>query len=125
MSYQEIREVALVVCDGCGARGAVGDRDWRQMRRTSAGAAAHLCPSCRRSAIWCEAHQRYHRPGDSHRCACADCGGLYTTTIDSGIARCPSCQRAHTPARPAADPPHHSRERIIDRLRAFLAAAHS
>lgn len=95
MSYQHLSSYALVVCDGCGVRGAVGDHDWRQMRASPGRTPIHLCPQCRRVAIWCEVHQRYHRPSDNHRCACADCGGLFTTSATSGITRCPGCQRAY------------------------------
>lgn len=97
MSYQSYRHYTVVVCDICRARGAAGDRDWREMGQNGVGEPIHLCPHCRPSAVWCEVHQCYHRPEDNHRQACATCGGLFTSMVKAQRVQCPSCQRAANP----------------------------
>jgi hypothetical protein len=48
MSYREHAPYgSVVVCDCCGKVGAIGDRDWRQVRGSSVHDAMHLCRACR------------------------------------------------------------------------------
>jgi len=90
----------VVVCDLCQSVGALCERDWREMGRDEHGQPLHLCRSCRKTAVWCEYHHRYHQPGDNHRRACAECGGLFTARVDQHIEHCPSCRRAMPVAAP-------------------------
>ncbi|MDW8214843.1 MAG: hypothetical protein RMJ55_14895, partial [Roseiflexaceae bacterium] len=83
----------VVVCDCCGSIGAIGDRDWRQVRGSGIEDAMHLCQACRRRAVWCEVHQTYHLPETLHRRPCAACGGLFTAQVAWGLEFCPSCRR--------------------------------
>lgn len=104
MSIQErARYGTVVICDLCEEVGALFDRDWRVMRRDTAGEPVHLCRKCHKVAVWCAAHQAYHRPSDNHRRACSACGGLFTSEVRQGIEHCPSCRRALQPA-PAPAP---------------------
>lgn len=105
MSFQSRGNYDVVVCDVCRTVGAVGDNRFRLMRRDDAGTSHHLCASCRTWAEWCPTHQQYHLPDDLHRCACNDCGGLYTSRVRDQIARCPSCQRSFAPPKPVAAAP--------------------
>lgn len=117
MSYQlHAEKVPVVACDLCERIGAIGDRDWREMRTTAAGQRLHLCPQCRGRARWCEVHQAYHAPTDLHRCACAECGGLHTSVVADQIAYCPSCMRRH--ARPPSTAPRTNPLRQV--LRSWL-----
>jgi hypothetical protein len=94
MSYQYKRaDVVVVVCDVCGDFSWIGDRHWRVAPHSTIDQPIHLCKSCQRLAMWCPAHQQYHRPDAFHRCACVDCGGLFTSTVRDEIIRCPSCRR--------------------------------
>ncbi len=94
MSYQYKRaDAQVVVCDACGDYSWVSDPQWRPTRQSSAEHPLHLCPKCRHAAIWCSAHQQYHLPHESHRRACADCGGLFTSVVRDAIVRCPACRR--------------------------------
>jgi hypothetical protein len=113
MSYQLTERTTLVVCDLCEVRGPIGDQNWRVTRCDANGAPLHLCINCRRTAVWCEAHARYHRPSDNHRCACLDCGGLFTTSFFSGVVRCPSCRRAFEAEKqqPVPQPQRHPPQR--------------
>lgn len=110
MSYQErFDHVDVVVCDICGRCGAIGNRDWREMRQDEHGAAIHLCRTCRRSALWCAAHEQYHLAESLHRRPCIVCGGLFTSKVGQNIEHCPQCRRtlslppARTPNRSGAD----------------------
>ncbi len=94
MSYQEREPYgSVVVCDCCQSIGAIGDRDWRQVRGSGADDAMHLCRACRRRAMWCEVHQTYHLPETFHRRPCVDCGGLFTAQMSWNLEYCPSCRR--------------------------------
>ncbi|NWG20111.1 MAG: hypothetical protein HXY39_07250 [Chloroflexi bacterium] len=106
MSYQERAQYGpVVVCDCCGTFGAIGDRDWRQMRGSGADDAVHLCPGCRRRAVWCEVHQQYHLPESLHRRACVTCGGLFTARVELGLEHCPACRRELGVVLPPVTPP--------------------
>jgi len=95
VSYQEYRRFGdVVVCDVCKRVGAVGDRDWREMRKDARGAPIHLCHECRRAAVWCAAHAQYHLPDSLHRRPCIACGGLFTSQVSHGIEHCPQCRRS-------------------------------
>lgn len=103
MSYQEMARFGhVVVCDLCEAVGAIGDRDWREMRRDATGAPLHVCRKCRKEAVWCQVHQQYHRANELHRRPCIMCGGLYTAAITRDTNYCPSCARAALPPQPGA-----------------------
>jgi hypothetical protein len=94
MSYREHAPYgSVVVCDCCGKVGAIGDRDWRQVRGSSVHDAMHLCRACRRQAVWCDVHQTYHLPEAFHRRPCAACGGLFTAQVAWNLDYCPSCRR--------------------------------
>lgn len=94
MSYQEHAPYGpVVVCDCCGNIGAIGDRDWRQVRGSGVEDARHLCRACRRRAVWCEVHQTYHLPETLHRRPCVACGGLFTAPAGWNLEYCPSCRR--------------------------------
>lgn len=94
MSYQERYPCGpVVICDCCGSIGAIGDRDWRQVRGSGVDDAMHLCRACQRRAVWCEVHQTYHLPETLHRRPCVDCGGLFTAQVASNLEHCPSCRR--------------------------------
>lgn len=94
MSYQErARHGTIVACDCCQRFGAIGDRDWRQVRGDSAANALHLCRVCQKQAIWCETHQTYHLPEILHRKPCTACGGLFTAQVALQFDHCPSCRR--------------------------------
>ena len=94
MSYREHAPYgSIVVCDCCGKVGAIGDRDWRQVRGSSVHDAMHLCRACRRQAVWCDVHQTYHLPEAFHRRPCAACGGLFTAQVAWNLDYCPSCRR--------------------------------
>ena len=94
MSYQYKRaDVCVVVCNICGDFSWVGDRHWRKMPESTSEQPIHLCLTCQNVALWCSAHQQYHLPAALHRCACADCGGLFTSVMADAITRCPSCRR--------------------------------
>lgn len=94
MSYQKHATYGSVVaCDCCGSIGAIGDRDWRQVRGSGIADAMHLCRACRRRAVWCEAHQTYHLPESFHRRPCVACGGLFTAQVAWNLEHCPSCRR--------------------------------
>jgi hypothetical protein len=84
----------VVICYLCEQFGAIFDREWRAVRKNDLGAPLHLCRWCRSHAVWCQEHQRYHRPDDLHRHACASCGGLFTTRVKERIDYCPSCRSA-------------------------------
>jgi uncharacterized protein with PIN domain len=104
MSYQYKRaDVRVVVCDMCGDFSWIGDRHWREMPERSGEQPIHLCRACQHVALWCSAHQEYHRPDMFHRRACVDCGGLFTSIVREALTRCPACRRAvsDTTARPA------------------------
>ncbi|HMP40095.1 MAG TPA: hypothetical protein PKA05_06920 [Roseiflexaceae bacterium] len=103
---------AVVVCDLCRARGAIGDRDWREGRPSASGGAQHLCRNCRQHAVWCEEHHAYHAPDSLHRCACKECGGLYTSVVKARINYCPSCLRQRPPA-PIAVPQRSALQRAL------------
>ena len=110
MSYQErLPHGPVVICDCCGAVGAIGDRDWRQARGAGLTHPVHLCHSCQRHAVWCDAHQAYHLPETLHRKPCITCGGLFTARVSLGIDHCPSCRRDFGVAVAAStiQPPHH------------------
>jgi len=95
MSYQYKRAgVCVVVCDICGDFSGIGDRHWHEMPQRSSERSIHLCPTCRRGAVWCPAHQQYHRPEVFHRRPCVDCGGLFTSIVRDEVVRCRSCRRA-------------------------------
>jgi hypothetical protein len=109
VSYQECaHHIDAVVCDICGRCGAIGNRDWREMRQDDHGAPIHLCRICRRSAVWCAAHSQYHLPESLHRRPCIVCGGLFTSKVGQNIEHCRQCRRAlllppaHTPDRPGS-----------------------
>ncbi|MGB9751274.1 hypothetical protein [Roseiflexus castenholzii] len=96
MSYQERQPCGpVVVCDCCGSIGAIGDRDWRQVRGNGIDNARHLCRACHRRAVWCEVHQTYHLPETFHRRPCIACGGLFTAQVALNLEYCPSCRREH------------------------------
>jgi hypothetical protein len=102
VSYQfKPRYGWIVACDLCDSFGALFDRDWREMRKSEQGDPIHLCRACRKTALWCQEHRRYHRPADNHRCACRRCGGLFTARVSQQIEYCPSCGRL-APAAAAA-----------------------
>ncbi|MDQ2997163.1 MAG: hypothetical protein M3R61_08940, partial [Chloroflexota bacterium] len=71
----------------------VGDSRWRTMPQSTSEQPIHLCKMCQCVALWCSAHTQYHLPNALHRCACADCGGLFTSVVADAIIRCPSCHR--------------------------------
>ena len=111
MSYQYKRvDIRVVVCDTCGGFSWMSDRRWRRMPHDSGAAPIHLCQTCQRHALWCQAHQQYHLPEVFHRQACSDCGGLFTSVVRDTLTRCPSCRRvvgADTPQTvlPSSDRP--------------------
>lgn len=84
----------VVGCDLCESVGALCERDWRAMGRDECGQPIHLCRDCRKTAVWCEEHHRFHRPADNHRRACATCGGLFTSQVGQGHGLCPVCRRS-------------------------------
>jgi hypothetical protein len=113
MSYQYKRaDVCVVVCDICGSFSWCSDRHWREMPKGTSKP-IHLCQACQPLAVWCESHQAYHLPDAFHRCACADCGGLFTSIVGRGLTRCPSCHRA------AGDQPLQGVPPQMDRRRSF------
>lgn len=116
MSFQtHLRFGSVVVCDVCHRVGAICDRDWREMAAGADGEPLHLCRVCRKHAVWCAAHQSFHRPADNHRRACIVCGGLFTAQVQLHIEHCPSCRRA-MPAQQPEQPPLSSYKRIIAKL---------
>jgi hypothetical protein len=84
----------VVVCDLCGDFSGIYNRDWRRMSEPAGDQPIHLCHNCQHLAVWCPAHQQYHRPDVFHRRGCADCGGLFTSIVREQLTRCPSCCRA-------------------------------
>jgi len=107
MSYQYKRaDVCVVVCNICGDFSWVGDRHWRAMPEGTSEQPIHLCQQCQNVALWCSAHQQYHLPTALHRCACADCGGLFTSVVANVITRCPSCRRTTGDNAPPPTQPH-------------------
>jgi len=106
MSYQYKRaDVCVVVCDICGDFSWVSDRHWRTMPESAPEQPIHLCQMCQNVALWCSAHQQYHLPEALHRCACVDCGGLFTSVVAHAITRCPSCRRTASASLPPPPPP--------------------
>jgi len=94
MSYQYKRaDVQVVACDLCGDFSWVGDRHWHKTAQSTVKQPMHLCERCQHVAVWCLVHQQYHRPDAFHRCACVDCGGLFTSIVRDELTRCPSCRR--------------------------------
>jgi hypothetical protein len=125
MSYQYKRaDICVVVCDVCGEFSWVSDRHWRKMPESTTEQPIHLCQACQNVALWCPAHQQYHLPEALHRCACVDCGGLFTSVVAQGIMRCPSCRRlAGNNVPPAAQPSAKPAPSFIHRLFA-LGSSH-
>lgn len=117
-------EPRLVICDSCGDYSWCGDHSWRLMPHSTVERLIHLCPACRPGAVWCAAHQQYHRPDALHRHACADCGGLFTSAARDAISRCPSCRRAAgdrpAPPQPRAARPVRSLAQRLSALRPNL-----
>ncbi len=106
MSYQYKRtDVSVVVCDICGDFSWVSDRHWRAMPESTSEKPIHLCQGCQNVALWCAMHQQYHLPQTFHRCACVDCGGLFTSVVADAIIRCPACRRLAGDTIPSAEPP--------------------
>jgi len=106
MSFQYKRaDVRVVVCDICDNFSWVSDNRWRTMPQSTSEKPIHLCKMCRCVALWCSAHQQYHLPNALHRCACADCGGLFTSVMAAAITRCPACHRSASASVPALTPP--------------------
>ena len=106
MSYQYKRaDVCVVVCNICSDFSWVGDSRWRTMPQSTSEQPIHLCKKCQCVALWCSAHQQYHLPHIFHRCACIDCGGLFTSVVADAITRCPSCRRIAAPSVPSTNPP--------------------
>jgi hypothetical protein len=118
MSYQYKRaDVCVVVCNICSDFSWVGDPQWRKMAQSTDAQPIHLCKACRRVALWCPAHLQYHLPEALHRCACADCGGLFTSVVADAITRCPSCRRtAGNNVPPTTQPTTKPAPSFFDRL---------
>jgi len=115
MSYRYPRpDVQVVACDICNAFSWVGDPQWRPMQHSTIEKPIHLCRTCRNTATWCNTHQQYHLQHTAHRRPCVDCGGLFTSIVQDGITRCPSCRRA------AGDQPAPVAAPRLDRPRSFL-----
>lgn len=105
MSYQQKQPYGwIVACDICDQISAIGNRDWREMRKDAHGKPIHLCPHCRKTAVWIEAHQRYYQPDDNLRTPCVVCGGLFTAHVNQHIRHCPSCCRRLVAAGALPDP---------------------
>jgi protein-arginine kinase activator protein McsA len=98
MGYKQImmdeEPTYVVCCDYCGTYNAIGLRDFHEMPHQIMGAVTHLCPKCYPTVRWCHTHLQYHKPTDLHRQPCVDCGGLFTSTVQHHLLRCPSCRRA-------------------------------
>jgi hypothetical protein len=107
MSYQYKRaDVRVVVCDICGDFSWMSDNRWRTMPKSTSEQPIHLCKMCQCVALWCSEHQQYHLPEALHRCACVDCGGLFTSVVTAAITRCPSCRRMAGASLPPAVQPN-------------------
>jgi hypothetical protein len=117
MSYQYKRgNVCVVVCNICSDFSWVGDPQWRKMAHGTEEQPIHLCRACRGVALWCSTHQQYHLPKAFHRCACVDCGGLFTSVVAEAITRCPSCRRAADDSVPPPQPSAKPAPSLLHRL---------
>ena len=112
MSYQYKRnDIRVIVCDVCGDFSSPGDHRWQPTAQSTVERPIHICPACRRVALWCPAHQQYHLPNSFHRHACADCGGLFTSVVRDALTRCPACRRAAAEIPRPSAPPRNERPR--------------
>jgi uncharacterized protein YlaI len=130
VSYQHKQPYGwIVACDVCHEISAIGNRDWREMRRDAQNHPIHLCPHCRKTAVWIEKHQRYYQPEDNLRASCVVCGGLFTARVHQHIQHCPGCRRGLIAAgglpEPVSAPPHphdiaHGFSRLVQIARHLL-----